>query len=262
MADLAPPKSLAGYLDRSGDFDNIATPWVTLGGYVAPPSTWRWLAPVWQAVLEEDPGRTELHMREDSNQTTLLNNLNNRCLQPARERGLFVVACSIETSVFKKAQEDNPQVPDFPEVCAGVIANAAIDRMLPEARRSRRQVDLCFDQNEEFYEPLLRAWEKDRESKSRRAWATFLSEPREADSKVERGLQDKCGLETADYLVWHINRYMTKKKEAKRASNSGRRDTGVEWKSFTAKLRVVSVAGNISLLTYDLLMREFPRSNS
>lgn len=253
---------MAGYFDRSGSFEDPGTPWVTLGGYIAPSSTWQWLYPLWEEVLDKH-NLNALHMKNDKDNAALLADLNNRCLGPAREKGLFVVAATIETSEYEKARKDNPRVPGHGRVCVGVVANVAIRRLPRRDRHSRKPlVDLCFDWHEEFHGPLENAWNDDVLSNSRQSWGTYLFKPREAGNQKERSPQDKCGLETADYVAWNVNRSLAKGREAGRARDDGVRDLSAERDSFRARMRIVSVGGYARIVSYENLMRWYPRDNS
>lgn len=245
MSDI----SLIGYFDQSGSPSD--TPWTTLAGYVAPAPVWDWFNGLWLSVLSES-GLSYLHMK-DHPAPGILAALNNRCLGPAREKGLYGVACAIDNAEYQRAKEDLPQLPPFEEVCAGVIANVAIRRILPEDRATAPQVYLYFDRGEDYCLALKRAWEADRANDQPKSWGTFLFEPRQRNSKESPGLQ------AADYIAWNVNRWLTKRAESRSRVS---RDFEVEWDSIRAALRISSVGGYIDEVGYEKLMRWYERPSS
>lgn len=145
----------------------------------------------------------------------LIRDLLNQCLMPlgreAGDEGLYAAYCTIEREDYERACEDLPELrgKGFAAICAEFVTCVALrllpqDPAKPEGHRLGR-VELTFDRGEAFQPAIEAAWQrvKDR-PEGRRGPLSLVSKISSADWR------DVPGLQAADDLAWHVNRWRTK----------------------------------------------------
>ncbi len=210
-----PAAAVRGYFDGSRTGDR----YVTLAGYIGPPEAWSIFDERWRAVLESWH-LPYMHMREANVRRGpfegwspqrvdgVMRDLFNNCLAPAgwgQFRGKFVgAACTVNLDDHARARSELPRLRDKePEaICVDHVVTIALTALpidLEERFGKAGTVELIFDQGEKFRHTIDRV----RQSRARNRPAVL-----DLVSLVGDGnMRAKVGLQAADLLAWHTNRY-------------------------------------------------------
>jgi Protein of unknown function (DUF3800) len=221
------PIAVKGYFDGScGQRGRL-----TLAGYVASPETWQRFAQEWANVITGfAPPCKYLHMVEahalsgdfrvangwtTSRVNDLLNQLIHSCFLPfsfnePEDTCLLSVCCTLDLDAWESACQREPGLEQHGQagVCARFAAEVALRRLpqapgQPEGQR-HGTVELVFDQGERFKRQIEMAWQQALSRPvGRRGPLSLVSQISEADMRQTPGLQ------AADFLAWHINRWRT-----------------------------------------------------
>lgn len=221
--------AIRGYFDGSGQENDDQ---VTLAGYVASPEVWATFEERWLRVLRAfEPPCAYFHMVEakglrgkfsigkgwsKARVDSLIQDLIHQCFLPAAWNGpdgpsLLKVFCTIGRTDWERSCQEVPQLREHSRatVCARYVAEAALRRLpqdpdKPEGHRTGT-LELYFDQNEPFLPQIKAAWRNAlTRPKGRRGPLSMISDIVPAEMRTSPGLQ------AADFLAWHINRWRTK----------------------------------------------------
>lgn len=209
-----------GYFDGSGQTSGKDL-FVTLAGYVGPPEAWAVFDERWRGLLTR-LGLTHFHMADanarrgefkgwsEDRVHAARARLLNECLAPmgwVDFRGQFVgAACTVNLKDYARARADLPALKqkEPQAICVDHVVTVAL--MTLPSRKSEPfgkagKVDLCFDQNESFLHKINRM--SQRKPSLGPAVLDLIGRLRVGDMRQLPGLQ------AADLLAWHTNRYRT-----------------------------------------------------
>lgn len=219
--------TLRGYYDKSGD---LAEGRVTLAGYAAPISAWERFERRWMAVLASAPAPCSyLHLTEAKHLlgpfhkslgwthrkvAHLLKEVFNQCLSP--EDGvdeadhLSGVYCTVIKEDFERACRELPHLESkgWAAICAEFVTYIALTRLPQDPSKPKGSrlgvIEVHFDRNEPFRREIEDAWNaaKDRPEGQRGPLSLVLS-------IGYSDMRQTPGLQAADYLAWHVNRWRT-----------------------------------------------------
>lgn len=215
--------AIQAYYDGSGKTNDPNAQYLTLAGYAGTPNAWRQFEECWSHVLERW-GCQYLHMSEahslhkefvaakgwtGSRVTSLLADLFNECLSPIcwdNFKGEFYGAsCTVNLADYRKACADMPSLKEPKAICVDFVVTIAM-RALPENLKlpfgKEGTVELFFDKGESFMNKVDRIWRSKPNNK--------LKGPLQLVSGIwHADMRDVIGLQAADFLSWHTNRYYT-----------------------------------------------------
>jgi len=219
--------AIRGYYDKSGNRNDER---ITLAGYAASPSVWSRFEERWIRVLQNAPVQpcSYLHMVEARSLTKgfdkslgwthpkvdeLIRNLINECFATEGwskgEDRIVAAYCTIEAADYEKACKEIPHLKEKAspiDICAEYVTRVALGLLPqnPDKPRGYRKgtVEMFFDRNEPFKAKVERAWNKAK--KNKKGPLGLISAIGESD------MRETPGLQAADYLAWHVNRWYTK----------------------------------------------------
>lgn len=229
-----PPPTVAvrGYFD--GSYGETGR--VTLAGYLAPPETWERFAQEWRKVIGGfDPPCDYVHMVDANARSgpfsvgkgwtsahvdSLVNELIHRCFLPfafsePEDTCMLGICCTVDNTCWETACKTEPGLEQHGKagVCARFVAELALRRLPqapgePEGHRCGT-VELVFDRGERFKRQIEMAWQRAlSRPRGKRGPLSLVSRIREEDMKKEPGVQ------AADFLAWHVNRWQTHRSQA------------------------------------------------
>ncbi|MFC1871376.1 DUF3800 domain-containing protein [Chloroflexota bacterium] len=216
---------IQAYYDGSGKSDDPNARFLTLAGYAGTPNAWQQFEKRWDQILQRW-GCHYLHMSEahslqqefaaakgwtKNRVNGLLQDLFNECLSPTgweKFKGEFYGAsCTVNLEDFAKVCVDMPShVLNKPEaICVDHVITIAL-RALPENSGmpfgKEGRVELFFDKGESFMHWIDKKWRSKPNNK--------LQCPLQLVSSISAvDARDVIGLQAADFLAWHTNRYYT-----------------------------------------------------
>lgn len=216
----------ACYDGSQGTREGVA--YVTLAGYVGPPTAWTTFYEWWTAILARWKCPS-LHMADAialkgaftpqngwsaERVENLRKDLINECLVPmgwGEFKGRFIgVSCTVDIPDYRRAYAELPRFQASrkePEaICVDYVVTATL-AALPDDTSSRwgkaGTADLRFDNNEPFLHTIDRIW---------RGKRNLRPQEMELISNISTGNAKGCpGIQAADFLAWHTNRFRTKK---------------------------------------------------
>ena len=217
--------TLRAYYDGSGTAHDPNARFLTLAGYVGTPNAWRHLEERWCRVLQrwecaylhmKDADSLQEEFAEEKGWTTarvkgLLQDLFNECLSPTgweEFKGEFHGAsCTVNLKDYARACADIPSLSSKkPEaICVDfvvTIALMALPETLDKPFGKDGRVELYFDKNESFMCKVDRIW-RSKPSNKLQGPLRLVTSIDAADSR------NFAGLQAADFLAWHTNRYYT-----------------------------------------------------
>ncbi len=215
---------MKAYYDGSGSSSDPSTPRVTLAGYAGNPEAWERFEAKWPAVLRgnsERPTCRYLHMTElttrrdefagwtDGQCSALLKDVY-RCLYSLAwtpENNFRALICTVDLGDYERAcrviadlRELSPEA-----ICTDHVCDWAI-RMIPNDESTLTgkagSVEFVFDQNEPFRRTLMPRWT----TKWPRRERLFKC----IAAITEADMSQTPGLQAADYVAWHTNRYRSR----------------------------------------------------
>ncbi len=214
--------AIQAYYDGSGKSEDPNVRFLTLAGYVGTPNAWQQFEERWHRVLQRWDC-AYLHMNEarslkgefaarkgwtKDRVNVLLQDLFNECLSPigwGEFKGEFYGAsCTVNLEDYRRACADMPL--NEPEaICVDCVVTVAL-RALPENLEQpfgkEGSVEICFDKGEPFMHKVDKIWR----SKPNNQLEGPLQLVRSIGAK---DMRDVIGLQAADFLAWHTNRYYT-----------------------------------------------------
>jgi hypothetical protein len=239
--DPLPPVAVRGYFDGSyGESGRV-----TLAGYLAPPETWERFAQEWFNVIGGfDPPCEYVHMVDAHARSgafrvnagwnptrvdELVNELLHRCFLPftlneSEDTCLLGICCTIDSGSWESACKREPGLKQHGQagVCARFVAEMALRRLPQAPGKAEGQrygtVELIFDRGERFKRQIEIAWQRAlKRPRGKRGPLSLVSNVCEEEMKKAPGVQ------AADFLAWHINRWQTHQSQAAwwRALKSG-----------------------------------------
>jgi len=184
---------------------------MTLAGYIAAPSTWQAFDRAWNAVLGDEGSpysylhMCEIGMRSDETVYRLINECIIRfAAATASDGGLYGGYCSILRSDFEAARSRATLLArrSLESVCVEWVA-AFLVRFGIEGMRDRDGfvATVVFDQGEPFARELRH--QKALALRSTRAGGELFR----IEDILEKDSRRTPGLQAADYLAWHVNRW-------------------------------------------------------
>ena len=226
---------LKGYYDGSGGGKN--DDWTTLAGYVASVEVWKSFEDSWQEALHSFEIPCDyLHMKEAwhcrkgfdpkkgwtrAKVLALLRTLApcflvNGWLVKEEGSALFGTCCTINHEDFDRACEALPFLKKKGKeaICAEVVTEVALRRLPQDPSREEGYrvgtVSLFFDRKEKFLHPISQEWKKAlKRPKGKRGPLSMVT----AITPVNEGFKGSPALQAADYLAWHVNRWLTASKK-------------------------------------------------
>ncbi len=215
--------AVQAYYDGSGKSDDPNAQYLTLAGYAGTPNAWRQFETHWVKVLQRWDCQY-LHMKEAGSLQeeftaskgwthervdALLADLFNECLSPtgwADFKGQFYgVSCTVNLVDYRKARAEKPALKEAEAICVDYAITIAL-MALPENRNlpfgKEGTVELFFDKGESFMNKIFRIWGSKPNNKLIGKLG-LVSSIGAADSR------NVIGLQAADFLAWHTNRYYT-----------------------------------------------------
>lgn len=217
--------AIRAYYDSSGKSDDPNTRFLTLAGYAGTANAWQQFEERWDRVLQRW-GCSYLHMSDayllqqgfaetkgwtKDRVNGLLRDLFNECLSPTgwvNFKGEFYGAsCTVNLEDYTKASADVPSrsIKEPEAICVDHVVTVALMALpenlnLPLGKEGR--VELFFDKNESFMHKVDRVWRSKRNGK--------LEGPLQLVSSIATAdMREVIGLQAADFLAWHANRYYT-----------------------------------------------------
>jgi hypothetical protein len=227
--------AVQAYYDGSGKSDDPNAQYLTLAGYAGTPNAWRQFEECWSRVLKRW-GCQYLHMNEahslqgefvaekgwtESRVDSLLADLFNECLSPTGWGNLkgefYGASCTVNLQDYRKACADVPSLKEPEAICVDYVVTIAL-MALPENRKlpigKEGTVEIFFDKGESFIHKVDRVWRSKPNSK--------LRGPLQLVSSIGHAdMRDVIGLQAADFLAWHTNRYYTHGMNEKTGSFAG-----------------------------------------
>jgi hypothetical protein len=215
--------AIQAYCDGSGKLNDRNANFLSLAGYMGTPNAWRQFEERWKRVLQRW-GCQYLHMNEartlkeelaiargwtKSRVDALLVDLFNQCLSPIgweNFKGEFYGAsCTVNLADYRKACADIPSLKEPEAICIDFIVTIAL-MILPENHKlplgKEGTVELFFDKGESFMHKIDRIWRSKPNHK--------LEGPLQLVSHIgPTDMRVVIGLQAADFLAWHTNRYYT-----------------------------------------------------
>jgi hypothetical protein len=217
--------AVVGYFDGSTGKNGR----VTLGGYLAPPATWKRFSAAWQGVLANAPApcsylhMVEAHARDpefsvqkgwtEARVEELIELLLNKCLRPfalneSEDACLIGLCCSIPAEAWEEACRQETRLKRYGQagVCARFATALALRRLPqdPDAPIGHRTGSLAmvFDRGERFKRQVEEIWERAlKRPPGRRGSLSMVS------MICEDNMRTTPGLQAADFLAWHVNRW-------------------------------------------------------
>jgi hypothetical protein len=216
---------MKAYYDSSGNSKDPNTRFLTLAGYVGTANAWQQFEERWDRVLQRW-GCSYLHMsdayllRKEFAKTkgwtkdrvnALLRDLFNECLSKTG-RGDFKdefygASCTVNLEDYAKASADMPSrsLKEPEAICVDHVVTIAL-RALPENLAlplgKEGRVELFFDKGESFMHKVDRIWRSKPNNR--------LKGPLQLVSSIAAAdMREVIGLQAADFLAWHTNRYYT-----------------------------------------------------
>ncbi len=216
---------IKAYYDGSGSRSDRNARFLTLAGYAGTPRAWQQVEGRWHRVLNRF-GCKYLHMKEaralqkafarragwsHERVTMLLADLFNECLAPTAWedfRGEFRgTACTVNLEDYARVLAEAPsRAAKEPEsICVDFVVTVALMSLPENAAKplgKEGTVELFFDKNESFMHMIDRVWRSRRNNE--------LGDPLRLVSNIaEVDMRQAVGLQAADLLAWHTNRYYT-----------------------------------------------------
>jgi hypothetical protein len=214
--------AIKAYIDSSGKSDDPRTGFLTLAGYIGTPSAWQHFEERWQRVLQRW-GCSYLHMsdayllREEFSESkgwtrdrvgALLRDIFNECFSKTGwgdfKDKFYGASCTVNLADYAKASAER-FLKEPEAICVDhvvTIALMALPENLALPIRKEGQIELFFDKGEPFMHKVDRIWR----SKPNHQLKGPL---RLVSSIVTADMRQVIGLQAADFLAWHTNRYYT-----------------------------------------------------
>ena len=215
--------AIQAYYDGSGKSNNLTTKFLTLAGYAGTPDAWCQFEKCWAKVLQRWDCKY-LHMKEANSLqeefviskgwtrervSALLADLFNECLSPTGWvdfKGQFYGAsCTVNLMDYRKAREEKPTLKEAEAICVDYVVTIAL-KALPENRNltfgKEGTTELFFDKGESFMNKIWRVWCSKPNNKLIGKLG-LISSIAGVDSR------NVIGIQAADFLAWHTNRYYT-----------------------------------------------------
>lgn len=217
--------AIQAYYDSSGKSKDSNTRFLTLAGYVGTPNAWRRFEELWNNVLQRWDC-SYLHMSDayllrkefakskgwtQERVNGLLRDIFNECLSPTGWRDFkdefYGASCTVNLEDYTKASADMPShsLKEPEAICVDHVVTVAL-RALPENLNlplgKEGRVELFFDKGEPFMHKVDRIWRSKPNNR--------LKGPLQlVSSIVAADMREVIGLQAADFLAWHTNRYYT-----------------------------------------------------
>lgn len=227
--------ALQAYYDGSGSpAFGVRGEVITLAGYAAAPSVWAEFESEWWNVLADSgvrPACCCLHMADasalqgefssDRGWTEqgvhfLVRDLFNRCFSPRGMHkpiadALVGAACSVDLAAYEQVCLEYPHFAEKrPEaLCVDHVTSVAIQQLVGELEQilwedllaQDRKIDVFFDRNERYRHHIQRVWEG-------RGGRRPTKPLKLINSISTKNGRQSAALQAADFLAWHVNRYV------------------------------------------------------
>ena len=214
--------AIKAYCDGSGKYPDPNCKYLTLGACIATPDAWTEFEKRWATILNrlDSPplhmkdarfGANEFEGWSESRVDDLLSALRDECFIPimfqTHRDDFYFASCTVNLPDFECASLKSSGVRSRTPaaLCAYHIAEVA-KMMLPDDKTSptkkRGLFEMWFDHGEDFQHFVQKEWEQ-RKKDWHKDVLSHLVTVAPADYR------DVIGLQAADFVAWHVNRYYT-----------------------------------------------------